>query len=183
MAKKVEMSAIPTSTRKRDPVCGMMVDPATAKAKAEYSGETYFFCHTGCAQKFQANPEQYLKPRSVGNGLVPLGAHKAPVPAAPKHSGSARDAYVCPTCAEVREAKAGACPNCGMALESELPKPLLKTEYTCPMHPQIVRSEPGSCPICGMALEPRTASLAEEENPELRDANIYEPQRYRHLLR
>src|SRR5437868_10888357 len=37
------------------------------------------------------------------------------------------------------------------------------------MHQQIVRSEPGSCPICGMALEPRTVSLAEEENPELRD--------------
>lgn len=42
-------------------------------------------------------------------------------------------------------------------------------EYTCPMHPEIVRDKPGSCPICGMALEPRTVSLAEEENPELRD--------------
>jgi Cu+-exporting ATPase len=37
------------------------------------------------------------------------------------------------------------------------------------MHPEIVRQEPGSCPICGMALEPRTVSLAEEDNPELRD--------------
>jgi len=169
MAKKIEMSATPNSTLKRDPVCGMMVDPATAKAKAEYADETYFFCHPGCAQKFQANPEQYLKPISVGNGLVTLGAPKAPVPAAPKHSGSAQDAYVCPMCPEVREPKPGACPSCGMALESELPRPLTKTEYTCPMHPQIVRSEPGSCPICGMALEPRTVSLAEEENPELRD--------------
>jgi Cu+-exporting ATPase len=41
--------------------------------------------------------------------------------------------------------------------------------YTCPMHPEIVRPEPGSCPICGMALEPRTATLTEGENPELRD--------------
>lgn len=40
-------------------------------------------------------------------------------------------------------------------------------EYTCPMHPEIVRDAPGTCPICGMALEPRTASLDEEENPEL----------------
>ncbi len=43
------------------------------------------------------------------------------------------------------------------------------TLWTCPMHPEIVRDAPGSCPICGMALEPKTATLADEENPELRD--------------
>ncbi len=43
------------------------------------------------------------------------------------------------------------------------------TEYTCPMHPEIVRSAPGTCPICGMALEPRTVTLGEDENLELRD--------------
>ncbi len=42
-------------------------------------------------------------------------------------------------------------------------------QWTCPMHPEIVRDAPGACPICGMALEPRTVSLEEEENPELRD--------------
>jgi P-type Cu+ transporter len=42
-----------------------------------------------------------------------------------------------------------------------------RSEYTCPMHPEIVRDAPGSCPICGMALEPRTASLDEQNNPEL----------------
>ncbi|MGZ8844085.1 MAG: heavy metal translocating P-type ATPase [Pyrinomonadaceae bacterium] len=42
-------------------------------------------------------------------------------------------------------------------------------EYTCPMHPEIIQDKPGSCPICGMALEPRTISLKEEANPELRD--------------
>jgi P-type Cu+ transporter len=41
--------------------------------------------------------------------------------------------------------------------------------YTCPMHPEIARSEPGACPICGMALEPRTVTLEEDDNPELRD--------------
>jgi P-type Cu+ transporter len=57
-----------------------------------------------------------------------------------------------------------------MVLEPELPAPpATKTEYTCPMHPEIVRSEPGTCPICGMALEPRTVTVQEEENPELRD--------------
>ena len=41
--------------------------------------------------------------------------------------------------------------------------------YTCPMHPEIVSDRPGSCPICGMALELRTATLAEDANPELVD--------------
>ncbi|MGC3996405.1 MAG: heavy metal translocating P-type ATPase [Anaeromyxobacter sp.] len=43
------------------------------------------------------------------------------------------------------------------------------TTYVCPMHPEIVRDAPGSCPICGMALEPRTVTLADTPNPELRD--------------
>ena len=43
------------------------------------------------------------------------------------------------------------------------------TQWTCPMHPQIVRDQPGSCPICGMALEPRTVTLEQTDNPELRD--------------
>src|SRR5262250_65462 len=42
-------------------------------------------------------------------------------------------------------------------------------EWVCPMHPQIVRDAPGTCPICGMALEPRTVSLEEPVNPELKD--------------
>ncbi|MEO8213178.1 MAG: heavy metal translocating P-type ATPase, partial [Myxococcales bacterium] len=42
-------------------------------------------------------------------------------------------------------------------------------QWTCPMHPQILRDKPGTCPICGMALEPKTVTLDEGENPELRD--------------
>src|SRR5207248_6544606 len=67
-----------------------------------------------------------------------------------------------------QEAKPGACPSCGMALEPDVPIAASRTEYTCPMHPEVVRSEPGACPICGMALEPRSVS-AEQDNPELRD--------------
>ena len=89
-------------------------------------------------------------------GLVMPGADASP-------------AYVCPMCPEVREAKPGACPSCGMALEAEVPVASTRTEYTCPMHPEIVRPHPGACPICGMALEPRTVTATTEENPELRD--------------
>lgn len=41
--------------------------------------------------------------------------------------------------------------------------------YTCPMHPEVRQNGPGNCPICGMALEPETATVEEEENPELTD--------------
>jgi Cu+-exporting ATPase len=56
-----------------------------------------------------------------------------------------------------------------MALESEVPVAVARTEYTCPMHPEVVRPAPGSCPICGMALEPRTLAAASPDNPELHD--------------
>ena len=150
----------------------MAVDPATAKARVEYAGSTYYFCCAGCAQKFQAAPKQYLKPKTPS--LVTLGAiasKKTASASAPEKSApaSSETVYVCPMCSEVRASNSGPCPKCGMALERENPLPLQRTEYTCPMHPEIVRSEPGSCPICGMTLEPRTVTAEEEENPELRD--------------
>jgi Cu+-exporting ATPase len=37
------------------------------------------------------------------------------------------------------------------------------------MHPEIVQDAPGNCPICGMTLEPRTVTLEEEDNRELKD--------------
>jgi P-type Cu+ transporter len=149
----------------------MTVDPAKAKATAEHAGQKYYFCCAGCAQKFQSNPEQYLKPKPV---LVTIGAPTLkPKPLATETPASTTThrpaAYVCPMCPEVRELKPGACPSCGMALEPEFPAALIKTEYTCPMHPEIVRDQPGACPICGMALEPRTTTATEEDNPELRD--------------
>jgi P-type Cu+ transporter len=45
----------------RDVVCNMKVDPANARGSAEYGGKTYYFCCSGCANKFKANPEQYLQ--------------------------------------------------------------------------------------------------------------------------
>jgi Cu+-exporting ATPase len=42
-----------------DPVCGMTVDKLTAPAKAQYQGETYFFCSSECKTKFQEVPARY----------------------------------------------------------------------------------------------------------------------------
>ncbi len=157
------------STLMRDPVCGMMVDSTQAKASLEHAGTTYYFCCPGCAQKFQAHPDEYLRPRSAAP-LVTRGMPETPaLVAAPMSLASDDVTFVCPMCPEVRQTKHGPCPSCGMALERETPAMVTTTEYTCPMHPQIVRQAPGNCPICGMALEPRSVTAREEDNPELRD--------------
>ena len=162
-----------------DPVCGMTVDPAAAKATAEHAGTAYYFCCAGCATKFRANPDQYLKPKPSGPVLITMGAPKPSAPPLPVltmpssisvgETKSPAPAYVCPMCPEVHQSKPGPCPSCGMALEPETPIALTKTDYTCPMHPQISRPVPGNCPICGMTLELRTINSTDEENPELRD--------------
>lgn len=69
----------------RDPVCGMNVDPATAKAREEYKGKTYYFCSSGCAQKFRQDPARYLSPTAAANGspmAMPMAAGAKPVVAA-----------------------------------------------------------------------------------------------------
>ena len=135
-----------------DPVCGMTVDPSKAAGRTEYKGNTYYFCSTGCLEKFRSDPERYLGPK--------------PAPE-PSKSGAKAVEYTCPMDPEVRQLGPGACPKCGMALEpATIAPPTTRTEYTCPMHPEIVRNEPGACPICGMALEPREVT-GEEANPEL----------------
>ena len=46
----------------RDPVCGMVVDPARASRTAVHAGQTYYFCAPACRKRFVADPERYLAP-------------------------------------------------------------------------------------------------------------------------
>ncbi len=49
-----------------DPVCGMTVDPESARAKglhSEYKGVDYFFCGKGCKLDFDEDPARYLDPK------------------------------------------------------------------------------------------------------------------------
>ncbi|MBI2072529.1 MAG: heavy metal translocating P-type ATPase [Gemmatimonadetes bacterium] len=85
----------------RDPVCGMAVDPERAAAEVEYAGTRYFFCSTGCAAKFRADPKRYVEPPEL----------KPPAPA------PAGTLYTCPMHPEIVREGPGACPICGMALE------------------------------------------------------------------
>ncbi len=80
-----------------DPVCGMRVDPHTAKHRAEHEGRQYYFCSAGCRTKFLADPARYLGTKAEA---VPEGA-----------------IYTCPMHPEIRRLGPGSCPICGMALE------------------------------------------------------------------
>ena len=84
-----------------DPVCGMTVDPHTAKHRADYQGHTYCFCSAGCRTKFAADPQKYLGARQAET--VPEGT-----------------IYTCPMHPQIRQVGPGSCPICGMALEPEI---------------------------------------------------------------
>ena len=56
-APKSTMQA--SGDKAKDPICGMMVDKATA-LKTERAGRAYFFCSVGCQRTFES-PEQELK--------------------------------------------------------------------------------------------------------------------------
>jgi len=102
----------------RDPVCGMMVEPARAPAKRSHAGRTHFFCCASCAEKFRAEPEKYLNPRAPAHApghaqIISLGGVKSAAAPAPAAGGD----YTCPMHPEIRRPGPGACPICGMALE------------------------------------------------------------------
>ena len=48
-----------------DPVCGMIVDKATA-LHAEREGETFYFCSDHCRQKFLTAPVGTQSPEKAG---------------------------------------------------------------------------------------------------------------------
>jgi len=87
----------------RDPVCGMMVDPATSKHRLTHHGETFHFCSAGCRTKFEANPAKYLAKETAPEPEMPAGTM-----------------YTCPMHPEIRQVGPGSCPICGMALEPEV---------------------------------------------------------------
>ncbi len=43
-----------------DVVCGMEIDPKTAKWKTEYKGKTYYFCGPTCKLEFDENPQKHV---------------------------------------------------------------------------------------------------------------------------
>lgn len=156
-----------TIQSQKDPVCGMTVDPANAKALIEFENRTFYFCCEGCKTKFEADPHKYLH---NGDDAPSCHAHSHHTASRASDAAPKGTVYDCPMCPGNEQDGPGVCPECGMALEAMgIPVRAIKVQYTCPMHPEVISDEPGDCQDCGMALEPMTVTVEEEENPELID--------------
>lgn len=84
-----------------DPVCGMSVAPETAAGKYDFEDKTYYFCSTGCLNKFRQNPASFLEEKKEE-----------------KQTAEAQGTeYTCPMHPEIVQIGPGTCPKCGMALE------------------------------------------------------------------
>src|ERR1700751_5642520 len=92
-----------------DPVCGMTIDPAKARHRAEHAGHSYFFCGAKCREKFAAEPARYtLSPRA--------GAPKTGT-----RIGTSEVVWTCPMHPQILRNEPGSCPICGRALEPMTP--------------------------------------------------------------
>ena len=49
---------------KRDPVCGLLIDPADA-LRREYHGKSYYFCSELCKREFEDRPDEYAEHPSI----------------------------------------------------------------------------------------------------------------------
>jgi P-type Cu+ transporter len=93
----------PAITDDRDPVCGMNLDPSTARHQAVHRGRPYFFCGARCKERFVAEPARFLEPAAASAPSANVGQ------------------WTCPMHPEIVQGGPGACPLCGMALEPMLP--------------------------------------------------------------
>ncbi len=147
------MTTTPTSNPARDPVCGMNVNPDTAKHVLEHAGKNYYFCCAGCLKKFEADPAGYLN-KPASSGLVTLGMPAAKAPAH-VHGISIQPA---PSASSHLSSRAEPpFRDSGTKAQSrDLGSGVATPAYVCPMCPEVRESKPGACPSCGMALEPET---------------------------
>src|SRR6266851_3680420 len=117
-----------------DPVCGMKVEPATARGgSANFEGKNYYFCCNSCREKFQADPKRYLSQQGISSeGHDTAGAKRQAIESLTTHHSPLTTSYTCPMHPEVQQDHPGSCPKCGMALE-----PVMETEEEGP-NPELV---------------------------------------------
>jgi YHS domain-containing protein len=95
-----------------DPVCGTTIDASEAVGSVDRDGRTYYFCSTGCLERFKADPAKYTGAAGVQSSPV------APTSiATPQHSDGSGVEYTCPMHPQIVSDRPGTCPICGMALE------------------------------------------------------------------
>ena len=145
-----------------DPVCGMTVDPATAKGEShDHEGTSYFFCNPRCREKFAGDPEAYLQPAKATDPVCGMTVDPATAKGG-SHDHEGTSYFFCnPRC----RVKFAGDPEAYLNKSTTPPSPTPAASvgkpvaYVCPMCPEVYETEPVPCPTCGMALEPATISL------------------------
>ncbi len=78
----------------KDPVCGMTVDPETAKGgSSTFQGQTFYFCSSKCKSKFDSEPQSFLTPKAPTKDMKDVE-------------------FTCPMHPEIRQKGPGNCPIC-----------------------------------------------------------------------
>ncbi len=67
-------------SQEKDPVCGMMIDSATAAGHSSFQGEEYYFCSANCKQQFDSDSVRYVSKSesSAADGEIELEQHEPP---------------------------------------------------------------------------------------------------------
>jgi P-type Cu+ transporter len=162
----------------QDPVCGMQVEPDTPFRRT-YNNRAYYFCSMHCADKFQGEPDLYIK--AEAGWICPAHPEmtyevpgECPICGMALQKDHTGRYFRCVIHPQQRQREPGTCPTCGLPLEVAWEQKANEGEpgavqgeeyYTCPMHPQIRQTEPGQCPECGMTLTP-VAEKEGESPPE-----------------
>jgi len=146
-----------------DPVCGMSV---TTDSLHQYThnGKQFYFCSSGCHDKFTSDPEQYvhhteeLHDPVCGMSVTDKSEHQHGYDGDTYYFCSASchgtfssepEKYLHPQPHSDPTQK----PETLHSVSSHRPEEKDDIFYTCPMHPEIHQDEPGTCPKCGMALD------------------------------
>ncbi len=143
-----------------DPVCGMTVQPETAKGGSyEHEGTRYYFCCPGCRTKFSSDPPGWLTkaaaraearaaaPAAEPIQLIGLGSPHPRTPSHPDAPGRTPSHPDAPRRTPSHPDAPGRTPSHPAA-------PNASPAWVCPMDPEVREEKPGDCPMCGMALEP-----------------------------
>ena len=143
-----------------DPVCGMSVT-TDSEYRHTHNGDQFYFCSSGCHDKFTSDPEKYVHQEKelhdpvCGMSVTDQSEHQH------IHDGdtfyfcsaSCHDKFTSEPEKYLHSESNNESNHKPLASHSDSHSKARETFYTCPMHPEIHQDEPGSCPKCGMALD------------------------------
>lgn len=133
----IETEHISSEQELSDPICGMSVTK-NSEYYYFYNDADYFFCSSGCQEKFIAEPQKYLQSETYI--------------AADESVAAAHTEYTCPMHPEIIQDHPGSCPKCGMALERKTVAAEEKNEELIDMTRRFILSSILAIPVFVLAM-------------------------------